>query len=137
MYSCYFSPNSLIDDFIRRIADLEESVRTSTLPVIVAGDFNAKAIERGSAVTERRASLLCEMASNLHLHVANVGGEIHLRPGQHRVSHRRDLRRRIPSGQDPKLAYARCAFVKRSSLRQLRANRPKLQFTAGHCARES
>ena len=34
VYSCYFSPNSSFDEFARGIADLEENVRTSTLPVI-------------------------------------------------------------------------------------------------------
>ncbi|XP_077287794.1 uncharacterized protein LOC143912390 [Arctopsyche grandis] len=72
-YSCYFSPSATIEEFKRDLVCLEDDVRTSTLPVVVAGDFNSKAPEWGSQKTDRRGILLSEMASHLHLHAANVG----------------------------------------------------------------
>lgn len=75
IYSCYFSPNAPLDAFARDLGYLEESIRTSTLPIILAGDFNAKAPEWGSSVTNRRGALLGQMASHLHLHAINSGGE--------------------------------------------------------------
>ncbi|XP_077299467.1 uncharacterized protein LOC143920451 [Arctopsyche grandis] len=72
-YSCYFSPSATIEEFKRDLVCLEDDMRTSTLPVVVAGDFNSKAPEWGSQKTDRRGILLSEMASHLHLHAANVG----------------------------------------------------------------
>ncbi|XP_077287795.1 uncharacterized protein LOC143912391 [Arctopsyche grandis] len=72
-YSCYFSPSATVEEFKRDLVCLEDDVRTSTLPVVVAGDFNSKAPEWGSQKTDRRGILLSEMASHLHLHAANVG----------------------------------------------------------------
>jgi hypothetical protein len=73
LYSCYFSPNSPIDAFANDLRRLEDDVKTSILPVILAGDFNAKAPEWGSSTTDRRGVLLSEMVSHLHLHAANIG----------------------------------------------------------------
>lgn len=72
-YSCYFSPNSPIATFVNDLRRLEDDVKSSNLPVILAGDFNAKAPEWGSQTTDRRGTLLSEMASHLHLHAANQG----------------------------------------------------------------
>lgn len=47
-----------VEVFAHSPANLEESIGTATLPVIIAGDFNVM----GSAVTGRRDDLLCEMA---------------------------------------------------------------------------
>jgi endonuclease/exonuclease/phosphatase family metal-dependent hydrolase len=76
IYSCYFSPNSSIVEFTSDLNRLEDDVKTSSLPVILAGDFNAKAPEWGSSKTDRRGVLLSELASHLHLHVANIGSSL-------------------------------------------------------------
>lgn len=72
-YSCYFFPNTAHDVFEGLLRKLEDSIITSALPVIVAGDFNAKAPEWGSATTDLRGACLAEMAARLHLHACNTG----------------------------------------------------------------
>lgn len=73
IYSVYLSPNSPFNEFVQCLDKLEESIRASTLPVVVAGDFNAKAPEWGSSKIDRRGSFLCDLAARLHLQAANVG----------------------------------------------------------------
>lgn len=73
LYSCYYSPNSPIDAFAADLSRLADDIASSSLPVVVGGDFNAKAPEWGSALTDHRGVLLAEMASQLHLHAANRG----------------------------------------------------------------
>jgi hypothetical protein len=75
VYSCYWSPNlpfSQFEDFATR---LEISVRGSTLPVIVAGDFNAKSQEWGSPMEDRKGRLLADWAASLGLLVCNRGNK--------------------------------------------------------------
>ena len=81
IYSCYFSPNSPLPQYEEDIRRLEDDVRGAEGPVIVAGDFNASAAEWGSSFTNARGTLLCEVASGLHLHVANVGRSLTFRRG--------------------------------------------------------
>lgn len=81
IYSCYFSPNATIREFEDSLRELEEDVRTASIPVLVAGDFNAWATDWGSSTTNRRGSILCEVAACLHLLPANVGGEFTFRRG--------------------------------------------------------
>ena len=81
IYSCYFSPNSTQQDFLGEISNLERDIRAVNGPVVVAGDFNAKAAEWGSRITDDRGRILCEMASGLGLHVANEGNEYTFRRG--------------------------------------------------------
>lgn len=47
IYACYWSPNKDTESFQRFLDCLEASVRSSMLPVIIAGDFNAKYGEWG------------------------------------------------------------------------------------------
>ncbi|KAJ8975986.1 hypothetical protein NQ317_016232 [Molorchus minor] len=71
--SCYFTPNENIYEFRRKMDGLEDAVRDFTGPLVVAGDFNAKALEWGSATTDPRGRYVLEMAARLGLAVANVG----------------------------------------------------------------
>lgn len=81
IYSCYFSPNSPLPEFEEDIRRLEDDVRGAGGPIIVAGDFNASAAEWGSTHTNARGTLLCDVASGLRLHVANVGTSLTFRRG--------------------------------------------------------
>lgn len=80
-YSCYFSPNSPMNEFIRELTDLEVSIRGSRLPVVVAGDFNAKAPEWSTSATDRRGVRVASMASQLRLHTLNDGSMTFWRRG--------------------------------------------------------
>lgn len=42
IYSCYWSPNTPDAEYEQFLRRLEASIRTSPLPIVVAGDFNAK-----------------------------------------------------------------------------------------------
>lgn len=73
LYSCYCSPNrglSEYKDFLRR---LERSVRMSSAPVTVAGNFNAKASAWGSPRDDTRGSLLVNLISALDASVCKDG----------------------------------------------------------------
>ncbi|VVC26366.1 Endonuclease/exonuclease/phosphatase [Cinara cedri] len=52
---------------------LETSVRTSTVPVLVSGDFNAHSSVWGSPREDRRGELLLDMLAANNLIVCNVG----------------------------------------------------------------
>jgi Reverse transcriptase (RNA-dependent DNA polymerase)/Endonuclease-reverse transcriptase len=79
IYSCYLSPNAPFQRFTDALMDLEESIRSSALPVILTGDFNSKAPEWGSPVTNRRGTVLAEMASQLGMHAVNTGASTFVR----------------------------------------------------------
>lgn len=73
VYSCYWSPNCCITDFENFILRLERSVRTSALPCVVAGDFNAKSRLWGSPTEDRRGAILSDLMSALDLSACNTG----------------------------------------------------------------
>lgn len=52
---------------------LEASIRTSPLPVVVAGDFNAKHSEWSSPANDGRGEALADMTQALDLAVYNCG----------------------------------------------------------------
>lgn len=64
------------EDFILR---LELSIRASTLPCVVAGDFNAKSQFWGSPKEDVRGTILVDMMSALDLHVCNDGSPTFVR----------------------------------------------------------
>ena len=45
LYSCYLPPSDAIEEFERSLNAIAASARTSTLPVVIGGDFNAWATE--------------------------------------------------------------------------------------------
>lgn len=83
-YSCYFSPNRPLPEFSEFLEGLITSVASHGGPVIVAGDFNAKAADWGSSTTNRRGELLCEALAQLRLHPANEGTTPTFRRGSSR-----------------------------------------------------
>lgn len=73
VYSCYWSPNCSIAEFEYFILRLERSIRTSALPCVVAGDFNAKSRLWGSPTEDKRGVILADMMSALDLYACNSG----------------------------------------------------------------
>ena len=71
--SVYLTPNCTAAELERKVALLEDGIRDLPGNVIVAGDFNARAIEWGMTKTNRRGRLLLEMAARLDLAVVNTG----------------------------------------------------------------
>lgn len=58
VYSCYHTPNCSIAEYADFVSRLEWSIRSSSLPVCVAGDFNAKAKLWGRKIEDARGSIL-------------------------------------------------------------------------------
>ena len=81
VYSCYFSPNIQYDDFLRKLETLEDSLRTTTGEVLVAGDFNCKSPEWGSKKLDKRGEALSEVVAGLDLVVLNEGDTFTFRRG--------------------------------------------------------
>ncbi|EFN85427.1 hypothetical protein EAI_09089, partial [Harpegnathos saltator] len=74
--SCYFSPNLEIDEYDVALGELADCVRScSGSPIVVAGDFNARARIWGSNDTTQKAIHLMELMSALDLRLANMGTE--------------------------------------------------------------
>lgn len=71
--SCYFTPNETIQEFIQKLDELEDKVRDIGGEMVVAGDFNAKAIEWGMTDPDTRGRLVMEMVARLNLIVMNTG----------------------------------------------------------------
>ncbi|KAL4082648.1 hypothetical protein QTP88_029709 [Uroleucon formosanum] len=73
VYSCYWSPNCSIDEYKDFLLRLELSIRNSLIPVVVAGDFNAKSRAWGSPREDPRGTLLADMLASLDAAVCNNG----------------------------------------------------------------
>jgi hypothetical protein len=73
VYSVYLSPNYSAEEYRGRLEALEDNLQSVSGGVIVAGDFNARAVEWGMPVTNARGRHILEMASRLDLEVANRG----------------------------------------------------------------
>jgi len=73
IYACYWSPNMDTDSFERFLDNLEASVRSAILPVIIAGDLNAKSGEWGDHREDVRGRLLTDLMSSLNLLACNCG----------------------------------------------------------------
>lgn len=84
VYSCYFSPNLDYETYLRQLDRLEESLRTVTVEVLVAGDFNSNSPEWGSRRLDNRGEALSELIARLDLVVLNEGNSYTFRRGQTR-----------------------------------------------------
>jgi len=73
VYSCYWSPNCSINEYKDFLLQLELSIRNSLIPVVVAGDFNAKSRAWGSPREDPRGSLLADLLASLDAAVCNNG----------------------------------------------------------------
>lgn len=71
--SCYFTPNEPIDTFQNKLNSLEDDMRMFQGRIILAGDFNAKALEWGMPTTDSRGRRILEMTARLALNVINTG----------------------------------------------------------------
>ena len=73
VYARYCSPNVGMETFDAFITGLGEDVRRRGGPVIVGGDFNAKAHEWGSPTEDHRGSAVMEWVSGADLMILNRG----------------------------------------------------------------
>lgn len=73
LYSCYCSPNVTLSDFEDFLSELEMSARSSPVPTIITGDFNAKSREWGSPREDNRGKALADLSAFLGLIVCNQG----------------------------------------------------------------
>lgn len=71
--SVYLSPNGGIELFQARLNGLEDFTRDLGSKVLMAGDFNAKAVEWGEPEPDSRGRRLMEMAARLDMVVLNEG----------------------------------------------------------------
>lgn len=71
--SCYLTPSDSIEEFQRKLDEIEDNIRQAQGNFIIAGDFNARAAEWGMRTTNSRGRRIVEMASRLGLTVANTG----------------------------------------------------------------
>ena len=72
LYSCYLPPSDSIQEFERSLDTIVASARTSTLPIVIGGDFNAWATEWRSKKTNHRGRTLLEAFAILELEIANI-----------------------------------------------------------------
>jgi len=80
--SVYLSPNKRGQAFLQMVERLEDALRLLNGNLVIAGDFNSRAIEWGMPETNTKGRLLLEMAARLELTVANVGRTMtYRRPG--------------------------------------------------------
>ncbi|XP_008213909.1 uncharacterized protein LOC103317505 [Nasonia vitripennis] len=79
--SVYLSPNNSAREYEDKLKVLEDVARDLTGDVIVAGVFNARAIERGMPATNRRGRLILQMTARIELEVINDGNVHTRRPG--------------------------------------------------------
>ncbi|XP_046435236.1 uncharacterized protein LOC124187035 [Neodiprion fabricii] len=71
--SVYLTPNCAAAEFLAKVALLEDGIRDLPGDLVVAGDLNARTVEWGMTVTNKRGRLLLEMAASLDLVMANTG----------------------------------------------------------------
>ena len=71
--SVYLTPNELTQDFLRKINSLEDAVRDMTGEIVIAGDFNGRAVEWGMLETDARGDEILDLTARLDLAVINVG----------------------------------------------------------------
>ena len=73
LYSCYLPPSDSIEEFKRSLDAIVASARTSTLPIVIGGDFNAWATEWGSKKTNDSRRILLVALVIVELEIANIG----------------------------------------------------------------
>lgn len=71
IYSCYWSPNSTIEEYNDFLDRLQNSIRREGGEAIIAGDFNAKHVAWGSPNNDTRGEKLIEMIYSLNMIVCN------------------------------------------------------------------
>lgn len=76
--NCYASPNKPVADFLNLLQRIENCARATTLgiPILIAGDFNARSAAWGDWVENKRGEELCAMLESLELVIANSGSTL-------------------------------------------------------------
>nr|CAI5840120.1 unnamed protein product [Callosobruchus analis] len=73
IYCCYCSPNIPFSEYEKFIEALWEDLLVQGKKAILLGDLNAKAVDWGSPVTDRRGAALCEWLAASNMVVVNDG----------------------------------------------------------------
>lgn len=73
LYSCYWSPNTTLPEYLDFLTRLEHSLRSERTEAIITGDFNAKHIDWGSPKSEQRGEALADLINALGLVICNKG----------------------------------------------------------------
>lgn len=73
LYSCYWSPNTTLQEYEQFLTRLERSVRGKSTEIIIAGDFNAWHTSWGSRSSNRRGEALIDLITSLGLVICNRG----------------------------------------------------------------
>lgn len=73
IYSCYFSPNTTLEEFVKKLTELGDSIRTQTKPVTITGDFNSKAPAWGNKILDKRGEKMSEWLAEMDFTVINEG----------------------------------------------------------------
>ncbi|XP_041630601.2 uncharacterized protein [Drosophila kikkawai] len=77
MFSVYLAPSMSFEDFGDAVDRLAADARCHT-PCLIAGDFNAWAVDWGSSLTNARGRTLLEAFSTLDVTLLNTGGRPHV-----------------------------------------------------------
>ena len=77
--SCYLMPSGRIQEYYSKLDDMEDFAREAGSNIIVAGNFNTKAVDWGIPYTDSKEEATLEMVSRLGLFVLNVGNTITFR----------------------------------------------------------
>lgn len=75
LYSCYWSPNSTIQEYKDFVNRLERSIRSEATEILLTGDFNAKHAEWGCPRNDKRGDILLDMINSAGLVMCNKGQE--------------------------------------------------------------
>lgn len=71
--SCYLTPSEKIDEFQEKLDELEDTLRDMEGEILIAGDFNASAVEWGEDRSNSRGTRVMDMISRMDLLVLNTG----------------------------------------------------------------
>jgi 5-carboxymethyl-2-hydroxymuconate isomerase len=73
MYSCYWSPNSTLQEYKDFVSRLEASIKSQPSEVLLTGDFNAKHANWGCPQNDKRGEILAELIDATGLVICNRG----------------------------------------------------------------
>lgn len=73
LYSCYWSPNTTMQEYEQFLARLESSVRGRSTEILIAGDFNAWHTTWSSRSSNRRGEALVDTITSLGMVICNRG----------------------------------------------------------------
>lgn len=71
--SCYLTPSDTIELFQQKLNEIEDFSRTICEDIIIAGDFNSRAVEWGMKTSDSRGRKILQMIARLGITTANVG----------------------------------------------------------------